>query len=210
MRNLIFVFFTGIMMVSCNKEKVKAKAYEGPPEQFIAGYIQANASIFINTSSTSDLPLEYGIIFQSAKKGIITAMGIRMPVAGAKYTISLWEHETKQLLKQYKLVNAVSNGFNYMDMEAISETVGIAANKKYVISVFVQAEGQTQPWPYYFMIKPSGAGAAENFIPFTQGSLTCAGTLYTRYNTPSFPDQPVLHNDIINGLCDIIFRATEK
>lgn len=198
-----------LMTVSCKKDKVKAPPYYGPLEQLVAGYITTNPSVTILSDSARDLPVENGIVFQSSKKGIITGLGVRMPMAGKIYTVSLWDYDTKQLLKQYDVTNVITSGFNYIDMEVKSETIAITANKKYVASVFVKASGQPQPWPYYYMVK-SGIGSALNYIPFTQGSLTCVGTQFTRNATPSFPDQQVLHADIMNGLCDISFKATEK
>ncbi|MBI3719218.1 MAG: DUF4082 domain-containing protein [Sphingobacteriales bacterium] len=206
---LLLPLLFALSFTSCKKDKVKALPYYGPLERLVADYIAANPSVTINTTTTIDLPLEYGIVFQSSKKGIITGLGVRMPLAGEKYTVSLWDYDTKQLLKQYEVNNIITSGFNYIDMEVRSETIAIAANKKYVASVFVKAAGQPQPWPYYYMLKP-GAGSALNYIPFTRGSLTCVGTQFTRNATPSFPDQQVLHADIMNGLCDISFKATEK
>jgi len=195
---------------ACKKQTSIAKPYVGPLEQFVAGYMAANPSITIGTSNSIDLPQEEGIVFQSAKKGYISALGVRMPVAGGVYTVSLWDYDTKQLLKQYQVTNTVNTGFNYIDMEAKGEIVEIPANKKYVASVFVKASGQSQPWPYYNIIKPDGTGSAATFIPFTQGSLTCLGTQTGRNSVPSFPDQQVLHFDIMDGLCDVNFKATEK
>ena len=204
------IILISIFFCSCKKNSVIAKPYVGQLEQFVAAYIAANPSITFNTTTTTDIPLEYGTVFQSSKKGIITALGVRMPLAGGVYTVSLWDYDTKQLIKQYQVTNTISTGFNYIDMEAKSETVSIPANKKYVVSVFVKAAGQAQPWPYYYILKPGAAGSAESFIPFTQGSLTCTGTQFYRNATPSFPDQPVLHADIMNGLPDVNFKATEK
>lgn len=208
----LFAFSAVILFSSCEKEtSAPDPSYTGPVEQFVAGYLKADPSISISQTSTVDMPFEYGFVFRTFKRGYISALGVRMPVVGAKYTVSLWDYSSKQLLRQYQVVNSSTTGFSYIDLEAINATVDITDTlKQYVASVFIKAEGQAQPWPYYYMLKPSGTGSAANFIPFVQGSLICVGTQFTRTPVPAYPDQQNLHLDIMNGLCDINFRATEK
>jgi len=208
----LLIIITTALFTSCEKQTViPYPHYTGPVEQFVAGYLNADPSISINQSNTVDMPFEFGFVFRSSKKGYISGLGVRMPLVGGKYTVSLWDQSNKQLLRQYQVVNSSTTGFSYVDMEAIGQTVDITDTmKKYVASVFIKAEGQAQPWPSFYLLKPGGTGSALNFIPFSKGSINCLGTQFTRTPAPAFPDQESLHYDIMNGLCDVSFRATEK
>jgi hypothetical protein len=153
-------------------QTVKQKPYYGPQEELVQTFIRNNSMITVNQDSASDMPREEGFVFTSSKNGLITALGANMPYVGGTYTVSLWDYDTKQMLKQYPVtIPTMGFGFTYVDMEAKSETVPIVANKKYVVSVFIKTIG-LEKWPYYYLLMKGGNNSAVNFLPFTQGSLT--------------------------------------
>ncbi|HEY6064480.1 MAG TPA: DUF4082 domain-containing protein, partial [Chitinophagaceae bacterium] len=191
-------------------QTVKQKPYYGPLEQLVETFIRNNPDVRVKTDTASDMPREEGFVFQSSKNGLITSLGVNLPYVGGTYTVSLWDYDTRQLLKQYPVtVTTMGFGFAYVDMEAISETVPIVANKKYIVSVFIKTNGLAR-WPFYYLLKSDSNNTAVPFLPFTQGSLTLLNGQTLLTSSPAFPANQVYHMDILNGLCDIGFKATEK
>lgn len=195
-----------------NKQIVKQKPYYGSEETLLGKFWGNNPRLSFNVENATDIPSELGYVFTAAKNGIITQLGVRMPretLAGPviSYIASLWDYDTKQLIKQAQVdVTDIRLTFKTLD-----EDVHIAANKKYVISVFIKPVNSTQTkWPYYTMIKPGGYNSAVNFIPFTTGNLTFVNTQFTSSTSPAFPGTMGYHMDIASGLCDLVFKATEK
>jgi hypothetical protein len=191
-------------------QTVKQKPYYGPSEQLVETFIRNNPDVRVKTDTASEMPREEGFVFQSSKNGLITSLGVNLPYAGGTYTVSLWDYDSRQLLKQYPVtVTTTGFGFAYVDMEAISESVPIIANKKYVVSVFIKTDGSSK-WPYYYLLRSGVNNTAVPFLPFTQGSLTLLNGQTILTSSPAFPVNQVYHMDILNGLCDIGFKATEK
>jgi len=191
-------------------QTVKQKPYYGPQEELVQTFIRNNSMVTVNEDTASEMPREEGFVFQSSKNGLITALGVNMPYVSGTYTVSLWDYDTRQLLKQYPISIAIKGfGFAYVDLEAISETIPIVADKKYVVSVFIKTIG-LEKWPYYYLLMKGGNNSAVNFLPFTQGSLTLLNGQTLLTSSPAFPENMVYHMDILNGLCDVGFKATEK
>ena len=203
---LFFISLLLLLFATSCKKNINQLSLTGPVEKLVSGYIKANPSVIIKVDTIKEIPYELGFVFQSSRKGFISGLGIRMPVAGSIYTVSLWDYDTRQLLRQYQLLDSFTNRFTFIDMEVLNETVAIPAGKKYVASIFTKATGQSE-WSYYYMLQPGKAGAAISFIPFTQGSLTCVAIQSALSFTPVFPDQTSLHTDILNGFCDVAFRS---
>jgi Domain of unknown function (DUF4082) len=195
---------------SAARQTVKQMPYYGPVENLVQTFIRNNSIVTVNTDTAIGMPREEGFVFQSSKNGLITALGINIPYVSGTYTVSLWDYDTKQLLKQYPAtITTMGFGFTYIDLEAKSECVPIIANKKYVVSVFIKTEGLSK-WPYYYLLKSGGNKTALPFLPFTIGSLTLLNGQTLLTDAPAFPENPVYHMDILNGLCDVGFKATEK
>lgn len=187
-----------------------ALPYYGPVESLVETFIRTGPSVLVKTDTASEMPREEGFVFTSSRKGLITGLGVNLPYAGGVYTVSLWEYDTKKLLKQLPVTIAVAGyGFAFADLEAKSESVPVEANKKYVVSVFIK-ENSLHRWPYYYLLKSGGNGNAVPFLPFTIGSLTLLNGQVLSSAEPAFPENTVYHMDILSGLCDIRFRATEK
>jgi Domain of unknown function (DUF4082) len=196
------------------KQTVKQKPWYGPDESIITNFWEKNPPLSFSKETITDIPYELGYVFQSSKKGQVTQLVVRMPRDGVEagpemiYTVSLWDYDTQQLLAQTN-ITTTDIRFTYKNLD---NAIPIVSNKKYVVSVFIKPvnlPAQTS-WSFYSMIKPGGNNTAIPFIPFTSGSLTVLNTQSTLSNTPAFPSTVGYHKDIITGLCDVVFKATEK
>ncbi|MBS1511923.1 MAG: DUF4082 domain-containing protein [Bacteroidetes bacterium] len=196
-----------------DKQLVKQKPFYGPEETLLDSFGRNHPALKFNVENAAQIPYELGYVFQSSKKGQVTQLAVRMPRDGIQtgpeliYTVSLWDYDSQQLLAQ---TNITTVDIRYT-AKTLDNPVPIAANKKYVVSVFIKPVNKTQTsWSYYSMLLPGANNSAANFIPFTQGSLTLLNTQTGLTNVAAFPATTNYHKDIITGLCDIVFKATEK
>lgn len=203
---------SGPIVKQAAKETVKQRAWYGPEENLLASFWKNNPSLLFNAENTIDMPREMGYVFTSAKKGVITQLGARMPRETAAgpvmgYLVSLWDYDSRQLIKRCQVdLTDIRLTFKTLD-----EEIPVTANKKYVISIFIKPVNSTaNKWMYYTMIKPGSNNTAANFMPYTEGNLTFLNTQSTTSANPAFPDNMSYHMDIATGLCDLVFKATEK
>ena len=87
-----------------NKQIVKQKPYYGPEETLLGKFWENNPRLSFNVENATDIPSELGYVFTTAKNGVITQLGVRMPretQAGPviSYMVSLWDYDSRQLLK---------------------------------------------------------------------------------------------------------------
>lgn len=155
-------------------------------------------------SSATDYPTEYGIEFSSAKKGVLYAVGFRLPEPG-KYYVSLWDAATKNLILRDSVDYTDPSKFIYKDFSAKNQSVNIERDKKYMASVYVPRSAFGAPRNYYTLLQPG----VSNWVPFTSGSISITGNYYKKENFPVYPDVLILHPDVLNGLVDIGFYKTE-
>ncbi|MGC4103681.1 hypothetical protein [Ferruginibacter sp.] len=194
------------------KETVIQKPYYGAEETLIGAFWKSKPNLSFNMETATEMPYEFGYVFTTAKKGAITHFAVRMPrtiAAGPvlTYTVSLWDYDTRQLIKQSQVdVTDVR-----LTTKALDEEIHITAGKKYVLSVFIKPVNSTEnKWLYYNMISPGNNNSAAPFIPFTQGNLTLLNTQFTQSATPAFPATVSYHKDIMSGICDVVFKAMEQ
>jgi len=195
------------------KQVVKQKPFNGPEQTIIAGFWKDNPSLRFNKETTTEIPYELGYAFQSSKKGQVTQLGVRMPRDGAgagialAYTVSLWDYDTRLLLAQTS-ITTTDIRFTY---KTLDNPASIEANKKYVVSVFIKPVNTAQTsWSYYSILLPGNNNSAASFIPFTQGTLTLLNTQSVSTNTTAFPENTGYHKDMVTGICDVVFKTTEK
>lgn len=155
-------------------------------------------------SAATDYPTEYGIEFTSAKKGVLYAVGFRMPEAG-KYYVSLWDVATKKLILRDSVDYTDPSKFIYKDFSAKNQSVNIESNKKYMASLYAPRSVLGAPHNYYTLFQPG----VSNWVPFTPGNITITGNYYKKEIFPVYPDVLILHPDVLNGLADIGFYKTE-
>ncbi len=169
-------------------------------------YLQENA---VNvTVHENNLPVEIGYSFTSSDTGTIYEIGIRLPEVGKVYTVSLWDGVTKTSLIQKDIKVNNATGFSYDDLNSTNEAVHILGNHTYVISVNLVPKNVV------------GAGGSSfydarrqdlaDIFPFTKRYITYQHQFSKITSTPAFPDQLVVYQDYINGLCDIGFSHVSK
>ena len=188
------------------KPAIPARSDETPLFQF-AFMQNGTAEIKPNfnlVSTTTDYPTEYGIEFIAAKKGVLYAVGFRMPQAG-KYYVSLWDVATKELLLRDSVDYDDPSKFLYKDFSVQNKEVAIEKNKKYMASVFVPRSATGSPQSDYTLFQPG----IDNWVPLTSGNITISSSYYKKEDFPTYPDVPVYHRDVLSGLVDIGFYATQ-
>ncbi|HNL66742.1 MAG TPA: hypothetical protein PKL81_16700, partial [Ferruginibacter sp.] len=161
-------------------------------------------SNFNLTPTNTDYPTEYGIEFSPAKKGVLYAIGFRMPQAG-KYYVSLWDADTKNLLLRDSTDYTDPAKFLYVDFSQKKQELALSRNKKYMASVYAPRSPLGSPRPYYTLLQPGIPG----WVPFTQGNIIVSGSFYKKEDYPTYPEIQILHPDVLNGLVDIGFYKTE-
>ena len=155
-------------------------------------------------SNTTEYPTEYGIEFTAAKKGVLYAVGFRMPQTG-KYILSLWDVATKTLLLRDSVDYADPSKFLYKDFSIKHQDIDIEKNKKYMASVYVPRTPAGSPRSDYTLFQPG----VYDWVPIKQSNITITGNYFTRVNVPTYPDVLILHFDVLIGLVDIGYYATE-
>ena len=214
MNHLIFSFaFFTIFLSGCAKStdivepNVPPRNNETPLFQFAykqdgTGDVKPGFSL---VSATPDYPTEYGVEFTVSRKGILYAVGFRMPQAG-KYFVSLWDAVTKNLILRDSVDYTDPSKFFYKDFSAQNKEVSVAESKKYMASVHVPRSSTGAPQPYYTLFQPG----VSNWVPFTRGNITITANYFKKEDFPAFPDTQIFHRDVLNGLVDIGYYATEK
>lgn len=190
------------------KQSVIQRPYYGPEINPLKIFIHDDPAVVVKTDTAQDMPYEYGYVFQASKNGLIVRLGVQMPNEGAVYTVSLWDYQSQQLIKQYT-VTVHGSGFSYADLQAGGNAVPVVAGKKYVVSVF-SGQSDISRWPYCYILKRGNSNTAASFLPLTIGTVTILNGQFTITPKPAFPSTTVYHTDILNGLCDIGFKPTEK
>jgi len=162
------------------------------------------SSAFNLAASSTDYPTEYGLEFTVSKKGNLYALGLNVPDTG-KYILSLWDVDKQSLLLRDSVHYVLSNGFLYIDFGPGDKEVELVPAKKYMASVFMSRSPAGAPPRYYTLFQPG----IEKWVPFTQKHVTVLGCFFTKTDAPAYPDVQVLHQDVLNGLVDIGYYATE-
>jgi Domain of unknown function (DUF4082) len=179
---------------------------EGP---LWAYYVYQNPSFKVQLSNTTST-MEVGYAFTVSKKGMVYAFNVYAPLAGASYTISFWDGETQQLLKQKKVIIAAKDNFQNIDFD--NEAVEILPNKTYVVSINTSINGTAQYNPFYILKRDN---PAEKFLPYTYKHITiregrfCFGK---NADNPVFPANSNFYStnqDVVLGLVDVNYYPTE-
>ena len=210
---ILAIAFAGALSVQsgCHPDKssygVPARVDEHPMADFLD--TARNLNIIAGNETQ---PLEFGYTFTSSKKGVLFAIGCKMVLpmdSSQRYTMSLWDDSTHQLLLTKQVLYTDSSRFNMVDLSATGQTVQLKANYKYVVSIS-RVYGLKYEMPCYELAYASAG--PWNIIPLTHGHITY---LYQREGagdattTPAFPGTIINFNFAISGFIDIGFYATE-
>jgi hypothetical protein len=168
-------------------------------------FTQGHTKPAFNLVTTSDdYPSEYGLLFMTSKKGYLYALGLNVPDTG-KYILTLWDADTKAVLLRDSVHYALDHGFLYIDFGIQHKEVEVIPNKKYMASVFMPRNLAGTPLRDYSLFQPG----IEQWVPFTQKHITVLSSFFTRSDVPAYPDIQVYHQDVLIGLADIGYYATE-
>ena len=201
------------MASSCNKQTEKLSPF--PPrsnETPLANSLQNNESAY--TFITYDpQQREVGYAFQALKKGIIYAMGIRMPQAGQDFIVTFWDSATHTIIKQKTVTNGVTTGFSYIDLSSngYNEEFEIEKNHTYYITVNTSTLTAGTPNRKFYNLTKAGS---VNFLPLIKNNIKILNGVYSSQPAPvtTFPDKTnfdVFGLHMLFGLVDIGFYATE-
>jgi len=213
MKKINFIIPVLVLLLSaCEKSPdsphpaVPPRVDETPVFQFAfkqdgTGAVRSNFDL---SATDIDYPSEYSIEFTAAKKGVLYAVGFRMPQTG-KYILSLWDVATKTLLMRDSVDYTDPSKFLYKDFSVKKQDIDIDKNKKYMASVYVPRTPAGAARAFYTLFQPG----VYDWVPINQGHVTITGNYFTKTNIPIFPDVLILHFDVLEGLVDIGYYATE-
>ncbi|MDE3247221.1 MAG: DUF4082 domain-containing protein [Bacteroidota bacterium] len=202
-----------IAAVACTKSTdLVAPAVPPRKDEFpVSAYLRDSAS-YLKLTVFDPQAKEVGYSFQALKNGVVWALGIRMPQAGEKFTITCWDGSTKKIINQ-KQVENVGTGFTYADLSSngYKESFAIEKNKTYVITVNTTTLSPASPNRSFYLLSKANAG---NFLPLVLGNIKILNGVYSSQPapTPVFPDKTnmdVFGLDLLFGLTDIGYYATE-
>ena len=143
---LIFLLPLAALFVTCKKDDPK------PEEKPILSLLQ-QSSIVIDTVAA---PVEwvYGFTFKVKSDGIITKIGMKLPVTGT-YTAKLWDMDENKVIREVTLTGASVHQEVFEDFDDVAVTedmtlgVSITANGYYKIS-------KADATPFAFPIQTTG------------------------------------------------------
>jgi hypothetical protein len=190
MKKLLIPFFLlGLLINACKKDDaVAVKPSETPVSTFISG----STTSTITTRSSG--PWELGLVFSSSVAGKITQVGSQMPDPGS-YRIIIWDNDTKAVLRQKTVEQSAPNTLTMVSIESLA----LAANKNYVISINSQSGGVNKK---YGVVAKTGGG---EFMPFNKGSILILNSCYSAVSTPTFPSGTPNVKSEFYGFADFTF-----
>ncbi|MBS1948155.1 MAG: DUF4082 domain-containing protein [Bacteroidetes bacterium] len=196
---LIVILF---LLTGCQKKPFQTGGRISRVNPF-SQYLQDNGNKVDVTLHENDLPVEIGYSFTASDTGTIYEIGIRLPDSGRVYTVTLWDGVTQAPLIQKDIKVNTTTGFSYDDLSSTNEAVHILGNHSYVISVNMTQSGVAGAAGdgFYNARRTDQA----NIFPLTESYITYQNQYNKITPTPAFPDNLVVYQDFINGLCDIGF-----
>lgn len=208
MKHSLFFAALLLLIAGCKKDtEIKSPFPPRSNENPVAMLAFSNGTLkpgFNLTASSADYPSEYGIQFTVSKKGNLYALGLDVPDTG-KYILTLWDVNTKKVLLRDSTHYTQTAGVLYIDFGPSGRELELKANTPYMASVFMPHSPSGAPLRYYTLLQ----SGVQNWVPFTQKHITVQGTFFTKTDAPAYPDVQVLHSDVLNGLVDIGYYATE-
>ncbi|MCG2612853.1 DUF4082 domain-containing protein [Terrimonas sp. NA20] len=191
---LIAIILTPLMW-SCKKDQVEINKQE-PLGQKVLENLLEHTEIVDTVLLANVNALELGMRFYSINAGKITHLGCKMPYAG-KFTVSLWDHGSKQLLAS-EMIDNYPDRFSYADIVDIPAM----ANQRFVISVNNVTEGVKRP--YYISQRKS---STASLYPFTAGNIVYEAFHSKLTTVPLYPDAVTIGNQsFVAGYPDFIIK----
>lgn len=190
---LYSLLMAGVLSLNaCQESKEGAKPAETPITSFATSETVLITTVVGQGMPPKSIPWELGTVFSPLVAGKITQLGCRMPESGP-YRITIWDYETKKLLRQ-KLI--AQSAYNTLLMNEI-EPLSVAANKKLVISI------NTQNKPYGIIHEEND----NDFMPFTKGSILFHNSCIRETAPAVFPGQVPNIKNALQGFPEFMFMA---
>jgi Domain of unknown function (DUF4082) len=192
MKKLLIPFlFVGLLLNACKKDDtVAVKPSENPVASLVADadWVVADAS--------NGGKYELGYVFSTTTKGKLTQVAAQMISPGI-YTVSVWDADTKALLRQKSIEQSSPNKFS----TATVEDLVIEKDKKYVVSINNTIGGVAKG---YNSVKKKVASATTIF-PISKGSIIIQKSVYGNGGTIIFPNVDYSTTNAFYGFADITF-----
>ena len=173
MKKLLIPFILLVVLINaCKKDETTtpaAKPRENPMAKILEDKTWTEKS---NTAITWEL----GYVFGSSVRGKITQIGCKMPELGT-YTVSIWEQNTKKLLRQKTVEQSSPEKFVLVNVDELI----VEKDVKHVISINTVIGGKAKK---FYTI----ANANTDIFPIARGSILIQQSVYKNAITSIFPD----------------------
>lgn len=192
MKNLLFPLFLLIFLTNaCKKdETVALKPSENPVASLLT---DTNWSVY---DATNGSKYELGYVFSSSTKGKVTQVAAQMRDPGI-YTVSIWDGDTKGLLRQKTIEQSSPNKFSTASIDDLV----IEKDKKYVVSINNTISNVAKG---YNAVKKN-VNSSANIFPISKGSIIIQKSVYAISATTVFPNVDYSSSNAFYGFADITF-----
>lgn len=190
------IMLCGLLLASlmslngCQKSENEVKPAETP----ITSFVTSETALKANTVTSG--PWELGITFSPSVAGKITQVGSRMFDPG-NYRVTLWDNDTKQILRQKTIAQTAPNALTMVDIEPLP----VAVSKKLTLSINSQSDGVNKK---VVLLYKEGQ---PDFMPFAKGNILFYNTSYRQTATALFPEQTIIVKSALYGLPELTFLA---
>ncbi len=191
MKKLFIPFlFLGLLLNACKKDdSVAVKPSENP----VASLLK-DATWTVSALSTGKF--EVGYIFSASTNGKITQLASQMVDPGT-YTVSIWDANTKALLRQKSVEQSSPNKFSAASVDELI----IEKDKKYVVSINTTIG--TVAKAYNKLNKTTGS--PTTIFPITSGSIVIQKSVYASSAVSVFPAVDYSTFNAFYGFADVTF-----
>ena len=192
MKKLLIPFFLlGLLLNACKKDDTTTALK--PTENPIATLLKdANWTAAANPAGKYEL----GYIFSASAKGKLTQVAAQMVDPGI-YAVSIWDADTKALLRQKSVEQSSPNKFS---TASIDELV-IEKDKKYVVSISTSIGAVLKG---YNQLRKNGSSTGTIF-PISSGSVVIQKSVYANSAVSVFPAIDYSTSNAFYGFADITF-----
>ncbi len=197
-----FAVFITVLSLCCTKKHVNNGGRLSTVHPFQQYFINNSKAVNLSVH-TNSYPLEIGYMFRASDTGSIYEIGLMLPDTGWSYTMTLWDSATQAILLQKVVKCSTATVFSYLDLNATNESVEIMKDHAYVISVNLLPVGVAgaAPSDYY----DARRADQQAIFPITESYITFTNQYNRITNSPAFPNNLIVYQDLINGLIDIGF-----
>ena len=191
MKKLLIPFFLlGLLLNACKKDDAAAIK---PSENPVASLVNGSGW---KISTRNNGAYEVGYVFSASAKGKITQVGSQMGDPG-NYILSIWDVDTKKLLRQKNVEQASPNKFS---VSTVDDLV-IEKDKKYLVSINNTSNGSTK---LYSVLEKTPASSTTIF-PISSGNIVIQKSVYSASSVPVFPTIDYSSTNGFYGFADITF-----